>query len=270
MKKVGYVQNEPKFGDVEGNLERVSLLLRDLEADLLVFPELFSTGYLFTSVRELEKLSEEISGGITIKFLERLSSELSCSIVAGFPEKAGKTFYNSAVAIKENGDIAGVYRKSHLFLDEKLLFSPGDTGFNVFNLSGMKVGIMICFDWIFPEACRVLALKGAEIIAHPANLVLPYAQTAMLARSIENRVFTITANRSGEDVSGEKRLKFTGMSQITSPKMEILARAPERGEHVAVVEIDPSEARNKKITERNDLWSDRRPELYGEITKGVS
>lgn len=269
MKRVGYVQNEPRFGDVEGNLERASRLVENLEADLLVFPELFSTGYLFTSIRELEKLSEDISGGRTIKFLEKISSELSCSIVAGFPEKAGKTFYNSAVAVKE-GDVAGVYRKSHLFLDEKLFFSPGDTGFNVFDLSGMKVGIMICFDWIFPEACRVLALKGAEIIAHPANLVLPYAQTAMLARSIENKVFTITANRSGEDVSGDKRLKFTGMSQITSPRMEILARAPEKGEHVAIVEIDPSEARNKRITERNDLWSDRRPELYGEITKRVS
>jgi predicted amidohydrolase len=104
MKRVGYVQNEPRFGNVEGNLERISLLVRDLEADLLVFPELFSTGYLFTSVRELERLSEEISGGRAIKFLERLSSKLSCSIVAGFPEKTDKTFYSSAVVIKENGE----------------------------------------------------------------------------------------------------------------------------------------------------------------------
>jgi len=112
----------------------------------------------------------------------------------------------------------------------------------------VKIGVMICFDWCFPEAARILALKDAEIICHPANLVLPYAPKAMFARSIENRVFTITANRIGVEERGGERLSFIGLSQVTSPKMEVLIQAGESVEDAGVVEVDLLLARNKWIT----------------------
>lgn len=264
---VGYVQTRPRFGEVESNVERALNLASKVEADLLVFPELFNTGYLFESREEAVRLSEGLEGP-TVRALAKFAAETSTALVAGFAEldpESGQP-YNSAVVVDGTGDVRGVYRKVHLFNEEKVWFEPGDLGFRVFNVAGARVGVMICFDWFFPESARVLALSGAQIIAHPANLVLPYAQTAMLARSIENRVFTVTANRVGEDArpSG-KKIGFTGQSQVTSPGMEILVRGPRDREHVAVVTIDPGEADDKRVTERNDLFRDRRPDLYGPV-----
>ncbi len=265
--KVGYVQTYPLLGEVERNVDSALSLASTKEADLLVFPELFNTGYLYIRKEQLAKVAEPIPEGPTTKKLMKFASEHSVIIVAGIAEVEGSKFYNSAVVISSDGDYVGKYRKLHLFSTEKFVFEPGDLGLKVFNLNGIKIGVLICFDWIFPEAARVLALKGAHLIAHSANLVLPYAQTAMLARSIENKVFTITANRIGvEEIEG-MRLRFTGMSQITSPKMEVLKRAPKNSEEVGVVDIDPKEAENKKITELNDLWKDRRPPEYSLLTE---
>jgi predicted amidohydrolase len=155
-----------------------------------------------------------------------------------------------------------VYRKTHLFADEKLLFLPGNSGFRVCEHRGVRIGMMVCFDWFFPESARTLTLRGSQIIAHPSNLVLPYCQTAMFARCLENRVFAVTTNRYGtEDLAGVS-LTFTGASQIMSPRGERLSQAPIEGECVAVAEIDPVVADDKHVTARNDLFADRRPELY--------
>jgi predicted amidohydrolase len=123
--------------------------------------------------------------------------------------------------------------------------------------------MMICFDWLFPEAARTLALQGAEVICHPSNLVLPYCPQAMITRSLENRVFTITANRVGteERVPG-KPLKFIGTSQVTSPDGDVLCRAGSKREEAVAVEIDPARARKKLITPMNDIFRDRRKDLF--------
>jgi len=121
---------------------------------------------------------------------------------------------------------------------------------------------MICFDWRFPEVARLLALRGAEVIAHPSNLVLPYCQDAMITRSIENRVFTVTANRTGSESVDGTTLRFTGRSQIVSPKGERLAAMDETEEGVRIVTIDPTAARDKRATPRNDLFADRRTDLW--------
>ena len=120
------------------------------------------------------------------------------------------------------------------------------------------MGIMICYDWFFPEVTRILSLKGAQIICHPSNLLLPYCQKAMLGAAIQNRIFIITANRVGT----ERGVKFTGKSQIVSPNMKILASSGRNGEEVKVVDVNPEDADSKKITEYNDLWTDRRTDLY--------
>lgn len=264
MKRIGFVQTNPEFGMIESNVRRAIELASRVEADLLVFPELFNTGYLFLSREEAMKLSEGLDGH-TVRRLSEFSAERSTAVVAGFAEREGDKVYNSAVAIDGSGDVKGVYRKTHLFFEEKLLFDPGDTGFKVFELAGMRVGVMICFDWIFPESARTLALLGAQVIAHPSCLVMPYAPKADPVRALENRVFVILADRSGSEERGGKKLRYQGMSLIADPKMNVLAQAPEGGEHVAVVEVDPSLADDKRVNELNDIFSDRRPEFYGKL-----
>jgi len=265
--KIGFVQIKPRLGDVEFNVKHAVDMLRRAyrrEAEVIVLPELFNTGYLYTDKKEILKVAEEIPNGFTCRELMRASDEYSMCIVAGMAERCGKDIYNSAIVVS-HGEFLGVYRKMHLFYLEKKVFKAGNLGFKVFDIGKAKVGVLICFDWIFPEAARILALKGAEIICHPANLVLPYAQTAMLARSIENRVYTITANRIGEEKRGSLCFKFTGLSQITSPDMKVLVRASKTREEVRVIEIDLKMARDKRVTELNDIFEDRRVDFYREI-----
>jgi predicted amidohydrolase len=114
---------------------------------------------------------------------------------------------------------------------------------------------------------RILALEGAQIICHPANLVLPYCQDAMRTRSIENRVYTVTANRIGGEKRGNVSISFTGNSQIVDPNGNVLAHAGDRSESVKIVEIRAEEADNKAITTNNDLFKDRKVSLYKPLVK---
>jgi predicted amidohydrolase len=132
----------------------------------------------------------------------------------------------------------------------------------VFDLPFGKIGVMICFDWFFPEAARTLALKGAQMIAHPANLVLPHCPEAMITRSLENHVFTATANRIGRENRGGNDLRFIGSSQIVAYNGALLTRMEADEEQLTVVEVDPERANDKVINSRNDLLKDRRTEQY--------
>ncbi|MDP3025130.1 MAG: nitrilase-related carbon-nitrogen hydrolase [candidate division Zixibacteria bacterium] len=259
--KIGFVQFCPIFGKKEENLEKVEKLIQKEEADLLVLPELFNTGYIFADKEELESLAEKIPEGETSRFLLELSRRRKMSLVFGIAEKAKNKLYNSAVLLTPEG-VKGVYRKLHLFDQEKYLFDPGENEPEVFDDGKARIGMMVCFDWLFPEVARVLALKGAEIICHPSDLILPYAQEAMITRSLENGVFTITCNRTGEEDRVGRKLSFTGRSQITDPKGNMLLQASQDKEEVGVVEIDPLLARDKKFTENNFIFDDRRPEFY--------
>jgi len=264
--KAAYCQFTPVFGDVAGNLRTIERLLKNVEADLIILPELCNTGYLFTSRPEAEAMGEAFPGGKTTEALCRIAGAKGSHLVAGLVEKSGERLYNAAVLVGPAGPIA-VYRKVHLFSEETLWFDPGDREPAVHDIGSCRLGIMICFDWLFPEAARTLALKGAEVLAHPANLVLPYCQDAMVTRCLENRVFAVTANRTGADVRGGRELRFTGKSQITAPDGSILRRAEEAAEEAGVVEIDPTLARNKAINPFNDALQSRRPEFYGELCR---
>jgi 5-aminopentanamidase len=260
--KAGFYQFNPTFGKKEENLKKVLSVIKDADADLLVLPEFFATGYQFVSQEEVAELSEPIPNGDTTECLSELSRQKSIYLVAGVPERDGDRFFNSAVLSGPDGFI-GVYRKTHLFFEEKLYFSPGDTGFKVWDTKTGRIGIMICFDWFFPEAIRALALMGADIIAHPSNLVLPYCPAAMPVRCLENRVFAVTANRVGEENrKAGQSLRFIGQSQITSPEGKIVIRAPENDEALLITEINPETARNKNLNPLNNIFNDRRPEMY--------
>jgi len=260
--KVGFVQNCPAFGEVQANLARLEALVDGVEADLLVLPELFATGYQFTSRAEALALAEPVPGGPTGERLQALAESVNAVLVAGIAERDGDAVYNSALVVGPQGYI-GKYRKAHLFDTEKQCFSPGDLPLPVFDIGPARVGLMICFDWRFPETARTLALKGADIIAHPANLVLPHCPQAMITRCLENRVFAITADRvGGEERLPGQPLTFIGQSQVVSPDGEILHRASGDQEEVRVVEIDIEHARNKQLTQHNRIFEDRRADLY--------
>jgi len=263
MFRLGVLQFAPAFGEVEANLARVENIFASYEkADVIVMPELFSTGYQFTSREEARSLAEPVRGGRTVERLLQISKRRGGVLVAGVAELDGNEIYNSAVAVSPDGVLAR-YRKIHLFAEEKFWFSPGDLEFPVFEWKGARVGIMICFDWRFPEAARTLALRGADIIAHPSNLIRPQCPDAMLTRSLENRVFSATANRFGAEARGGKEiLRFTGKSQIVSPRGERLLAMGEEEEGLRVCEIDVALARDKKITPFNDALGDRRPAFY--------
>ncbi|MCC6139133.1 MAG: acyltransferase [Nitrospira sp.] len=260
--RVGYYQYEPEFGAVAKNLEMIRAKLDEAEADLMVLPELCASGYQFLSVEEAQRLAEPVPDGPTTKMLVEVARRRRMHIVAGLPERAGANCYNSAVVVGPSGFL-GCYRKSHLFFEETRCFSPGDTGFHVWDIGIAKIGVMICFDWYFPESARTLALMGADIICHPSNLVLPNCPDSMPVRCLENRVFAVTCNRIGTEARGGKDpLMFIGNSEVVSPRGAILHRAPRDRDELAVVDIDPVEARNKAVTIYNDLLGDRRPSLY--------
>ncbi len=264
--RVGFYQFQPIFGTKEKNLAKVCTRLKKVDADLMVLPELFATGYLFRNRKELEAMAEPIPDGLTTKTLLAVSKLKKMFIVAGVAEKTGKKIYNSAVLVCPDGKVH-TYRKVHLFMDEKFIFSPGDKPFPVFDVGKVKIGMLICFDWVFPEASRILALRGAQIICQPANLILPYAHSVTLSRAIENRLFIILCNRIGEERRGRKYLKFNGMSQVVNTRGKILCRASKEREVLKIIDIDPKMALDKKVTKYNDVIKDRFPKLYHKLIK---
>lgn len=249
---------EPRVGESEANRERVrTAVLAAPEADLLVLPELANSGYHFESQGQSAQLAEPVDGPF-VALLRELARARNLTLVSGLAERDGSTLYNSAVLVRPDGSIE-LYRKLHLFLNEKDHFAPGNLGLPVFQVGAARIGLLICFDWQFPEAWRTLALRGADIVCHPSNLVLPgLAQRAIPVHALLNRVYVVTANRIGT----ESGLTFTGRSILVGPRGELLAEAPETSEETRVVEIDPFLARDKSVTPRNDLLDDRRPEHY--------
>ena len=258
--EIGYVQTSPIFGEIAQNFKQVENLLSNTKADLIVLPELFATGYTFISKEEAESMAENTDGE-TAKFLMGLAEKTGAVVVGGFIEKDGNQIFNSSMIVSDN-EVLGTYRKLHLYYKEKLWFSPGNKPLEIYDVKKAKVGIMICFDWFFPETIRSLALLGADIIAHPANLVLPYCQNAMKTRCLINRVFAVTCNRIGNEVRGEDNFVFTGGSQITSYNGEVLSTAPIDKPHIDFVEVDVTQARDKNLNKYNNIFEDRRTELY--------
>ena len=262
---VACLQTDPVMGDVDANLDAVEGPVREADADLVVLPELFATGYFFDSTDQARDLAEPVPSGRTVQRLAAWAAETWATIVAGLPEADGDSLYNSAVVVAPNGWL-GTYRKAHLFYQETRHFRPGD-GFHVWTVTdrrrrSYRLGVMICFDWFFPEAARTLALQGADVIAHPSNLVLPHCPTSMPVRALENGVFTATANRVGTESNGEESLTFVGQSVICSPGAEVLAKAPVTETATIRAELDPRAARDRALNVYNDRLGSRRADLY--------
>jgi len=186
-------------------------------------------------------------------------------VVAGFPERDGDKVYN-AVIVAAGGRAVLSARKTHLFGFEPDVYHPGARPAPVVAFQGLEVGVMICFDWMYPEVARCLALEGADVIAHPSNLMLPWCQGVMPTRALENRLFTVTANRIGtEERPPRPPLAFTGRSLVCAPSGEVLAEGPSATTCALDLVVDLEKARDKRLPSGNDPLAERRPELYGPL-----
>ncbi len=253
---IGFAQIHPVWKKNDKNFEKILSIIKKYDFDILVFPELSFSGYNFKTKNKIKKYALKKDNDY-FKEIIKICKKDKKNVVIGFAENSNNKIYNSSAFITQYSDIH-IYRKTHLFYKEKDVFTKGNTGFFITEINKIKYGQMICFDWFFPESIRTLALKGADVILHPANLVMPYCQNAMKTFSLVNRVFVVTANRIGK----EREFLFTGRSQIVSPYGEVLKRGYEKRECVRIIKINPKLSRNKNINSINNIFKDRRKDFY--------
>lgn len=263
--KLAVAQFTPTFKDVDANVTRILDIVRNTEADVLVFPELATTGYFYQTAQELDPFALAADDAPVV-VIANAARDAGRVVVCGFAERGATALYNSAFVTGPELETS-VYRKTHLFYRENEVFGSGDTGFNVIHLAHLQcnLGVMICYDWRFPEAARTLALKGADVIAAPSNLITHIWRKAMPVRALENKVFLAVANRAGVESSNGETLTFNGDSVIYNTDGEVMATVADgttQADQTIVVELDPSVARTKTINSFNDLIADRRPHFY--------
>jgi N-carbamoylputrescine amidase len=277
--KVAVCQYAPCLGGVAENARVGSEWIAraaNAGASLIVLPELASSGYAFASAEDAELSSEPAPDGPTLVTWADQCRQLGVWVVAGFAERSARGRFDSAALLGPEG-VIGVYRKAHLFFNEQSYFEPGDSGFPVFDLPFGRVGMLICYDLWFPEAARVLALAGADIICVPTNWVANFRRRvqdergwtmgnyASVAVATQNQVFLAAADRIGI----EHDIEFVGGSCVVGPDGWMLAGPATRSdEALLLADVDLSQsAAKKQRTPRNHALGDRRPELYHELTE---
>jgi predicted amidohydrolase len=261
MIKVAYVQYYPVFGNIDKNIQRLDSFIDQVgEADLIVLPELISTGYNFTSRNNALACAEDMNKSRFVEFLISKAKKNNAYIVAGINEKVKNQLFNSTVLVGPEG-YKGKYQKIHLFMNEKDIFETGAVGLPVFDLGFARVAMLICFDYYFPEIWRIVGMKGADIVCHPSNLLTQNAHKTVPSQAFMNKIFVITSNRIGT----ESNLTFNGTSFVCNPNGDVISKASTDKEELGMLEIDPILARNKFVTSRNHAYNDRHPELYKDL-----
>jgi predicted amidohydrolase len=256
---VSIIQFQPELGNPEENIRRIDAFLKLVgNSRLIILPELSNSGYNFSDFSEAFQNSETIGEkGIFQDFLMEKAQEKGVFIVSGINEREGDKLYNSAILVGPDGYI-GKFRKMHLFMNEKDIFQPGNAGLPVFDLGGFKIGIMICFDYLFPEPWRIMAEKGADLICHPSNLLTENPHRCLPGIALMNRIYVATANRIGT----ERGNSFNGRSFFTDPTGIIQNMLSPDQPGISTLEINTGLSRNKMITSRNHVFADRRPDAY--------
>ncbi|ENJ2866796.1 N-carbamoylputrescine amidase [Vibrio parahaemolyticus] len=272
-----------KNWDLEENLAKAKKAIREAAqngANVILPQELFAAPY-FCKKQEAKyfELAEETENCRLIKEMSALAKELGVVIPVSYFEKAGNTFFNSLVMIDADGTVLDNYRKSHIpdgpGYSEKYYFSPGDTGFKVWQTKFGKFGAGICWDQWFPELARSLALHGAEAIFYPTAIgsepqdptldSRDHWQRTMQGHSAANLVPVIASNRVGIEVDDGIETTFYGSSFITDHTGAKIAEAPREGETIIYAEIDL--AATAKARHAWGLFRDRRPDLYTSVGK---
>ncbi len=261
--KIAAVQFCPIFGEVEANKAKIENYCTSIEADIIVFPELAFTGYDFLNKEEVRKYAVDFKSDL-IQHFQNISTKTDKIFVIGFAESDTDKLYNSAAILCPNSNYSDVYRKVHLFYKERFCFDQTDKGYFVIDYKekNLKLGTLICYDWRFPEATRTVAIKGADVVVCPSNLVTKVWHISTPSRALENKVYFVVANRIGTENRNGVDLEFNGGSAIYSYNGSAMQIAAKDGEEVIISEIFPEETRKKSFNEINDIFADRRPELY--------
>lgn len=237
----------------QANLRRIRSGTRHLQVELLVLPELCTSGYLL-SREQAERLAIELPGEGVEPF-EHLAKDLGAWVIAGVIEKSGEALFNTALVVGPDGWM-GKQRKLHVTTLESRLFQRG-TELETFQVGADTVGIVTCFDSWFPEASRELSRRGAQLLCQPAAFGGPQTLEIMRVRSMENHVFSVTANRIGRETTAELAVDFRGQSQIVDCHGRVLAAAGS-GEAAIVAEIDLASAKLKSNAMCRDFTAEWR------------
>ncbi len=256
-------------------------------ARIILLPELFERPYFCKTQRaEFYEWAQPAAENPAVLAMQKLAAELSAVLPVSFYERAGNALFNSLAVINADGALLGVYRKSHLpdgpGYQEKFYFSPGDTGFRVWETQHCRLGAAVCWDQWFPETARAMALSGAELFAYPSAIgsephleaagaphdSSAHWQTAMRGHAAANMIPLIAANRVGcesqTDAFGrEVRVHFYGESFIADECGKIVAQAARDEEDIIFAELDFAEAAKRRAAW--GVFRDRRPELYGAL-----
>jgi predicted amidohydrolase len=271
--KVAGVQMDVTLGEVDVNVARIVEKLRETRragAELAVFPECAVSGYCFASADEARPFAQTIPGPATAQIADACK-ELGGYAVFGMLELVEEKLFNAAVLVGPEG-LIGSYRKVHLpFLGADMFTEYGDVPFAVERAGELNVGMNICYDSAFPEASRCLSLLGADLIVLPTNWPSGaecVAAYAINTRAMENGVYYMAINRVGTEAG----ITFIGSSRIADPGGVTLASGSTDGEEILYADIDIARARMKKVVRvpgvhAIDRIADRRPEMYGLLTK---
>ena len=264
--------------DRDANVATAEKLIREAAgrgAQIILIQELFETPYFCKDhiARHLE-LAKPLDGHPAVEHFRSLARELKVVLPVSVFEQAGKAFYNSLVMVDADGSVLGSYRKSHIpegpGYHEKFYFSPGDTGFKVFDTAYAKLGVAICWDQWFPETARCMALMGAEILMYPTAIGSEpqdesidssgHWQRTMQGHAAANVMPLVASNRIGTEKGEKYTMTFYGSSFIASHTGEKIAEADRAGESVLTAEFDLDEVR--RYRQAWGVFRDRRPDLY--------
>lgn len=268
-------------GHVEDNILKADRLVRQAAArgaKIILLQELFENLYFCQKEKpEYYTYAAEVDVSGTVLHFQKVAKELGVVLPISFYEKKNNARYNSVAVIDANGEVLGIYRKSHIpdgpGYEEKYYFNPGDTGFRVWETHYGKIGVGICWDQWFPEAARCMVLMGAEILFYPTAIgsepqdtevdSKDHWQRCMIGHSACNLVPVVASNRIGKEKIEDSTIDFYGSSFITDVTGAKVAEAGRTEETVLVAEFDLDANAEKRI--EWGIFRDRRPELYKAI-----
>lgn len=266
--------------DLGATLKKAEDMVRDAKkqgANIVLLQELFETPYFCqTESYEYLNIATSVKDNRAVNHFKEIAKELEIVIPISFFERSVNTTFNSLVVIDADGSIMDTYRKTHIpdghCYEEKFYFTPGDTGFKVWDTAYGRIGVGICWDQWFPESARIMALMGAEILFYPTAIgsepILPidsqpHWQRCMQGHAAANIIPLVASNRVGTEVQDESSMTFYGSSFIAGPTGEIVKQMDRNKEGVIVAEFDLDEIREKR--QSWGIYRDRRPEMYKPI-----
>ncbi len=269
--------------DLAENADRAEALVRQAAAEgaeVVLIQELFATPYFCIEQHpRYFSLAQPLDGHPLVARFAALARALGVVLPVSFFERAGQAFFNSIAMVDADGTVLGTYRKSHIpqgpGYEEKFYFSPGDTGFRVWDTAAGRIGVGICWDQWFPECARAMALMGAEMLLYPTAIgseppspgydSQPHWEMAMRGHAAANIMPVVASNRIGMEVAPDGReVTFYGSSFIADPAGQVAAKAGREGEAVVTHSFDLD-----AIAEMRAGWGlfrDRRVELYGQVS----